>query len=222
MQQLFASYPFRLGVAAGDPSADGFVIWTRLSPDPAEHGGMPMVPEAVDWQVAGDEAMRDVVAKGSALARPELGHSVHVEVAGLQPARPYWYRFQVGDERSVRGRAKTLPLPGASIGTVRFAVAGCQNYEDGLFTAYRHLAVEDADFVFHYGDYIYEGRSNPIIVGHDGIQRRPVRAHEGQQLYDLADYRRRYAQYKLDPDLQDAHAAAAWFPTFGDHEVNNN
>jgi alkaline phosphatase D len=222
-QQLFTDYPFRLGVAAGDPSHDGFVLWTRLAPDPlGEHGGMPMAPVEVAWEVASDEAMRQTVAKGTAIARPELAHAVHVEVAGLQPARPYFYRFSVGRERSARGRAKTLPMAGASLDRVRFAVAGCQHYEDGLYTAYRHLADEDPDFVFHYGDYIYEGRSSPVSFGYDGRQRRFVRAHEGQMLYDLADYRRRYAQYKLDSDLQAAHAAAAWFPTFDDHEVENN
>ena len=222
-QQLFAAYPFRLGVAAGEPAADGFVIWTRLAPDPLErHGGMPMVPVSIDWQVSSDERFATLVAKGSALARPELAHAVHVEVAGLSPDRPYWYRFTVGRERSVAGRARTLPLPGASIERLRFGVAGCQNYEDGLFTAYRHLADEDVAFVFHYGDYIYEGRSSPLPIRYDGRPRRFVRAHEGQALYDLDDYRRRYAQYKLDPDLQAAHASAAWFATFDDHEVENN
>lgn len=222
-QQLFTDYPFRLGVAAGDPAADGFVIWTRLAPDPlARHGGMPMAPVEVEWQVARDEAMRDIAAKGTATARPELAHAVHIEVTGLEPARPYWYRLNIGRERSLRGRARTLPAAGASIDRVRFAVAGCQHYEDGLYTAFRHLAAEDPEFVFHYGDYIYEYRSSPVPVGYDGRPRRFVRAHEGQMLYDIGDYRQRYAQYKMDPDLQAAHAAAAWFTSFDDHEIENN
>ncbi|MGY2734627.1 alkaline phosphatase D family protein [Sphingomonas sp. UYP23] len=222
-QQLFAAYPFRLGIAAGEPTADGFVIWTRLAPDPlAEHGGMPMQPMSVDWQVSSDDRFGTIVAKGSTLARPELAHSVHVEVAGLLPGRPYWYRFSVGRERSAAGRARTLPLAGAALAALRFGIVGCQNYEDGLFTAYRHLADEDLAFVFHYGDYIYEGRTTPDPMSTTGRARQFVRAHEGQLLYDLTDYRRRYAQYKLDPDLQAAHAAAAWFATFDDHEVENN
>jgi alkaline phosphatase D len=222
-QTLFAAYPFRLGIAAGDPAPDGFVIWTRLAPDPlAEHGGMPMQPVEVDWQVASDPRFATLVAGGKALARPELAHSVHVEVAGLLPHRPYWYRFTVGSERSMTGCARTLPVAGASLDRLRFAVAGCQNYEDGFYTAYRHLVADDPAFVFHYGDYIYEGRSVPMPVDHDGKPRRVVREHAGQKLYDLADYRRRYAQYKTDPDLQACHAAAAWFVTFDDHEVENN
>ena len=222
-QQLFAAYPFRLGIAAGDPSSSGFVIWTRLAPDPLDdHGGMPMVPVSVNWEVASDERFRSVIAKGDALARPELAHSVHVEVSGLAPDHPYWYRFTVGRERSLTGRARTMPAPGAPLDRVRFGVCGCQNYEDGLYAAYRHLAQEDVDFVFHYGDYIYEGRASPVPTNYDGSPRRFVRMHEGQELFSLSDYRRRYAQYKLDPDLQAAHAAAAWFPTFDDHEVENN
>lgn len=222
-QQLFAAYPFRLGVAAGDPSADGFVIWTRLAPEPLErHGGMPMGPIEVEWQVARDEGMRDIAQSGKAVARPELAHAVHVEVSGLQPARPYWYRFNVGRERSIRGKARTLPAVGTPLDRVRFGVAGCQHYEDGYYTAFRHLAAEDPDFVYHYGDYIYEYRSSPLPIGWDGRPRRFVRAHEGQHLYDLADYRQRYAQYKMDPDLQAAHAASAWFTSFDDHEVDNN
>ncbi|GGB28161.1 alkaline phosphatase [Sphingomonas metalli] len=222
-QQLFTAYPFRLGVAAGEPAADGFVIWTRLVPEPLErHGGMPMAPVEVEWQVAGDAKFQTIAAKGTALARPELGHAVHVELTGLQPDRPYWYRFLVGRERSTTGRARTLPLPGAALARIRFGVAGCQNYEDGLYTAYRHLADEDLAFVYHYGDYIYEGRGTPQGREQGGATAPFLRMHEGQEIYDLDDYRRRYAQYKLDPDLQAAHASAAWFATFDDHEVDNN
>jgi alkaline phosphatase D len=222
-QQLFTDYPFRLGVASGDPSADGFVLWTRLAPDPlAEHGGMPMAPVTVQWEVASDERFRTIVAKGDAIARHELAHSVHVEVTGLAPARPYWYRFTVGRERSMIGRVVTLPVVGTALPQLRFAVAGCQNYEDGLYTAYRHLADEDIGFVFHYGDYIYEGRSSPTPIGWDGKARQFVRAHQGQLLSSLDDYRRRYAQYKLDPDLQAAHAATGFFMTLDDHEIENN
>ena len=88
-QGILRDFPFKLGVAAGDPASDGFVIWTRLAPEPMEpHGGMPLTNVPVDWEVASDSGFRDVVAKGTELARPELAHSVHVEVAGLQPDRP--------------------------------------------------------------------------------------------------------------------------------------
>lgn len=222
-QQAFSAWPFTLGVAAGDPTPDGFVIWTRLAPQPLEpHGGMPVAAVPVDWEVATDARFASVVAKGSVIARPELAHAVHVEVTGLQPARPHFYRFMVGRERSMRGRARTLPLAGSALQQLRFGVAGCQAYEDGLYTAYRHLAGEDLDFIFHYGDYIYENRGSPVRFSYDGNPRPFVREHVGQEIVSLDDYRRRYAQYKLDPDLQAAHASAAWFPTNDDHEVDNN
>jgi alkaline phosphatase D len=221
-QAVFKTYPFQLGVASGDPSPDGFVIWTRLAPEPFEIGyGMPMQPIAVDWEVGDSSNMRNIVAKGTAIAPPELGHSIHVEVAGLQSNRDYWYRFTAGKERSAVGRARTAPALGAALDRVRFAVSGCQNYEQGYYTAYRRMAEDTPDFVFCYGDYIYEGRGNRIWNSANGPVENP-RQHFGGEIYALDDYRRRYAQYKMDADLQAAHAAAPWFTVWDDHEIDNN
>lgn len=222
-QPVFADYPFQLGVAAGDPAADGFVIWTRLAPDPLAPGyGMPARPVALTWEVAEDESFSRIAAKGEAVARPELGHAVHVEVAGLAPARTYHYRFVAGAERSLTGRARTTPAAGAAVSQVRFGVVGCQHYEQGYYTAHRRLAEEDElDFVFCYGDYIYEGRSARVWNSGAG-PRANLRQHVGQEIYSLDDYRRRYAQYKMDADLQASHAAAAWFVSWDDHEIDNN
>jgi alkaline phosphatase D len=219
---IFVDYPFQLGVAAGDPASDGFVIWTRLAPQPLERDhGMPAAVVPVRWEVASDEGFGTIVLKGDTLARPELGHAVHVEVTGLEPGRPYWYRFIAGTERSLAGRAKTLPAAGADVRRVRFISAGCQAYEDGLFTAWRDVAAADVDFVFCYGDYIYEGRSRRLR-GSSGGPVETVRTHIGGETYSLDDYRQRYAQYKMDADLQAAHASAAWFPSWDDHEIHNN
>lgn len=220
----FITSPFQLGVASGDPAADGFVIWTRLAPEPLQpNGGMVMAPVRVTWEVAADEGFRSIAAKGDAIAHPELAHAVHVEVAGLLPDRLYWYRFRCGTERSLPGRGRTLPLAGAPKDRVRFAVAGCQNYEQGLFTAWRHVATEPVDFVFHYGDYIYErGDSGPGPQMAGGQMVTPPRRHVGAEIYTLDDYRRRYALYKSDHDLQAAHAAASWFVSFDDHEVDDD
>jgi alkaline phosphatase D len=223
-QGLFVETPFRLGIASGDPSPDGFVIWTRLAPRPLElHSGMPMTVVMVDYEVAEDDRFKSVVAKGQAPARPELGHSVHVEIAGLKPGRPYWYRFSLGRERSGHGQARTLPVPGAALERARFVACGCQNYENGLYTAYRHIAEEpDLDFVWHYGDYIYESRGDPNAYDRAGLPVPIVREHFADEPYSLDDYRSRYAQYKLDTDLQAAHAAHSWWVTWDDHEVDNN
>ena len=213
-------YPFTLGVASGDPAPDGFAIWTRLAPRPEDpHGGMPLSRPSVSWEIASDEAFETIVQSGTEVARPELAHSIHAEARGLQPHRTYWYRFKVAGAVSAVGRARTTPLLGASMRRVRFAALGCQNYEQGYFTAYRRVSEEDLDFVFHYGDYIYENEHR--VFGYDGVARNP-RAHIGRECYSLDDYRMRYAQYKSDPDLQAAHAAASWFPVFDDHEVSNN
>lgn len=126
--------------------------WTRLAPEPMAGGGLPMRAVEVGYEVASDDRFRTIVRRGTALARPEPGHSVHVEVSGLEPGRQYWYRFRVGAELGATGRAKTAPAEGATPEAVRFATAGCQRHAEGHFTAYGHLAAEELDFVFHYGD----------------------------------------------------------------------
>ena len=215
--------PFTLGVASGDPAPDGFVIWTKLAPRPLERGaGMPQKPVEVEWAVAGDEGMQKIVQQGKSIAHPELGHAVHVELAGLEPSRDYFYRFTVGGERSVVGRARTFPRAGAPLAQLRFAVAGCQRYEAGLFTAFRRIAAERFDFIFHYGDYIYE---YPLIP-RPGVKTPwpiiRVMPDEPGECLTLDDYRHRYALYKLDADLQAAHASAPFIMSFDDHEVVND
>ncbi|AGY58998.1 alkaline phosphatase D family protein [Gloeobacter kilaueensis] len=203
---------FSLGVASGDPLPDGVVLWTRLAPEPLAGGGMPNRPVNVQWQVAKDERMRQIVRQGTVTARPEWGHSVHVEVSGLQPARWYWYRFKVGNEVSAVGRTRTAPAVGTHPARLRFAFASCQNYEAGYYAAYRDMAAQDLDFALHLGDYIYERGALPGRV----------RQHDGPAATSLEQYRNRYALYKLDADLQAAHAAFPWIVTWDDHEVQNN
>ena len=212
---VFAAYPFRLGVASGDPLPDGVVLWTRIAPDPLNGGGLHNRAVPVSWEIARDERFASVARRGETLARPELGHSVHVEVDGLEPGRPYWYRFRAGTEVSPVGRTKTAPAPDAVPAALRFANAGCQRYEDGYFTAYQHLAREELDFVFHYGDYIYEYRNR-----NDAPPR--LRETIGDEIYTLVDYRNRYALYKLEPELQTAHAAHPFLSSYDDHEVEDN
>ena len=220
----FSTTPFTLGVASGEPLPDGFVIWTRLAPEPLDpHGGMPRRQMLVDWEVAADDGFKTIVQSGQFMAMPELAHAVHVEVSGLAPNRPYWYRFMVGGERSPVGRSHTLPALGAPLDRVRFVAAGCQYYELGYFTAWRRIAEEPIDFVFHYGDYIYEGAGAKFATGDNfGKNPPPLRFHVGNELYSIDDYRVRYSQYKTDPDLQAAHAACPWFVSFDDHEIDNN
>jgi alkaline phosphatase D len=211
-QPRFVRDPYTLGIASGYPSPDGVILWTRLAPDPLAGGGMPPQPVEVSWEVAGDETFRQVVRRGSVLASPQGAHSVHVEVKGLEPSRWYWYRFRAGDAASPAGRTRTAPSPGAAAERMRFAFASCQQYEQGYYAAYRHMAREDLDLVCHLGDYIYESS-----WGHDH-----VRKHEAGEPHTLGEYRNRYACYKSDSDLQAAHAAFPWVVTWDDHEVQND
>jgi len=209
------AYPFTLGVASGDPSPDGFVAWTRLAPDPLRGGGMPAQSVAVGWEIASDDAFRRIVKRGVARAVPELAHSVHVEVDGLASAREYFYRFISGGDVSPVGRALTAPALGAPNSQLRFAFVSCQHYEQGYYTAFRHLAAENVDLVVHLGDYIYEygiAENNP----------NPIRRHDGSEILTLDQYRNRFALYKSDTDLQSAHASAPFVVTWDDHEVENN
>jgi alkaline phosphatase D len=211
--------PFTLGIASGDPSPSGVVLWTRLAPAPLEvGGGMPPEPVAVDWQVATDDAMGNVVRSGSALASPELAHSVHVEVSGLQPWREYFYRFRAGGEVSPVGRTKTTPARGSHLRRFQFAFASCQHCGSGFYTAYRRMAEEDLDLVVHLGDYIYEDSIGPNGNARD-VYVPPALRGETER---LREYRLRYSLYKSDPDLREAHRLFPWVVTWDDHEVDND
>jgi phosphodiesterase/alkaline phosphatase D-like protein len=112
-QSVSGSNPFALGVASGDPARDGFVLWTTLALQPlARGGGMRKRPVEVEWMVAADERMTQPVQRGRVVARPEVGHAVHVEISGLEPAREYFYRFMAGGAQSRIGRTRTLPAAG--------------------------------------------------------------------------------------------------------------
>lgn len=215
--------PFCLGVAAGSPSTDGFILWTRLAPDPlardpAAPGGIPLRDHnqgiAVDYEVALEPEMHRIVATGTTLADPRYGFSIHLSVAGLLPAREYWYRFHLGDAASPVGRAITLPTPGGSARRFRLGLTSCANYERGYFAAYRHLADEQPDMTLFLGDYIYEQVEQYRSV---------VRRHSDEAVpTDLPAFRRRYSQYRLDADLQRLHATTMTLATWDDHEVEND
>jgi alkaline phosphatase D len=225
-------YPFTLGVASGDPSPDGVVLWTRLAPNPVSVD--PKVPGgfnsdrsvAVSWEVASDPNFRNIVQKGNALAARAFAHSIHVELRGLKPSTFYWYRFKAGQWISPVGRTKTAPAQGAKVNQFKFAFVSCADYQNGYFTAYRDIAAQDLDLVVHLGDYIYEyGPSAPTFDAnrkHNPSFGGPSDIVNNSQMTSLEDYRNRHALYRTDPDLQKAHAAHPWVVTFDDHEVENN
>jgi alkaline phosphatase D len=219
----FAAVPFdqqlfTLGVASGDPTPRGVVLWTRLAPDPLRGGGMPARKVDVRWDVALDEDMRRVVRRGTVEAKPALGHAVHAEVFGLEPDREYWYRFRAGSQESAVGRTRTAPPAGVLAQRLRLAFVSCQDWQNGYWSAFRHLAEDDLDLVLHLGDYIYE--YGPEAKTRPGSP--PARVHDGPEVFSLESYRNRHALYKSDAALQAAHAAAPWIVTWDDHEVENN
>lgn len=204
--------PFTLGIASGYPHPHGFTLWTRLAPDPLAGGGLSGLDVAVRWEIADDDAFRRIVARGEAIATAGWAHSIHIDVEGLAPDRWYWYRFTALGERSPVGRTRTAPAAGQSDVRLALAFASCQQYEQGYYAAYRHMAREPLDLVVHLGDYIYESSWG----------RNHVRSHGTPEPVTLEDYRNRHALYKTDADLQAAHAAAPWLVTWDDHEVQND
>ena len=204
----FVSDPFRAGVASGDPSSRGIVLWTRLMADANRDQDWQRELVPVEWEIAADESMSRVVRRGRELAQPAYGHSVHVEVDGLEPNRWYWYRFKAGAAVSEIGRTKTAPA--GPTDKIRFAFASCQNYQHGYYTSYRNMVQEDLDAVIFLGDYIYER-------GGEAVRRVPITECE-----TLDQYRDRYALYRSDPNLREAHRLFPWIVTWDDHEVDNN
>ena len=198
------AYPFTLGVASGDPAADGVVLWTRLAPSPLEHaGGMPPGPGRGGLGGRLDGSMSSVVASGTAVALRELAHSVHVEVQGLQPWSEYFYRFRAGDHVSPVGRTKTTPAAGSPLDALTFAFASCQDWPAGFYSAYHRMAEEDLDVIVHLGDYIYE-----YGIGSTGGARNvSVPGQFRTETQRLSEYRIRYALYRTDPDLQEVASA---------------
>jgi alkaline phosphatase D len=201
---------FRHGVASGDPLTDRVILWTRVSP---RRNG----PVAVRWEMAADPGFRRIVNQGVVTALPDRDHTVKVDAMGLEPGRTYYYRFDAGGEASPVGRTRTLPE--RTVSRLRLAVASCSNLPFGYFNAYARIAARsDLDLVLHLGDYLYEYPSGTYGDGSE-----LGRAHEpAHEIVSLADYRQRHAQYKRDPDLQEAHRQHPWICVWDDHESAND
>ena len=218
-----AAYPgvvnFIHGVASGDPLPDSVIIWTRVTPDAA----YPDLAVPVSYGIFEDAEQQQPVKYGQVYALAERDYTVKVNVADLEPDKDYYFRFIAnvasGDVGSPVGRTKTAAASGAA--PVKLAVISCSNYPFGRFHVYRDIAdTADLDAVVHLGDYIYEYG----IDGYGGSVGQEIDRNHAPplEIISLADYRTRHAQYKTDPDLQAAHAAAPWICTWDDHESTNN
>jgi alkaline phosphatase D len=201
--------PFTHGVASGDPSPDGVVLWARVAVAGEDVG--------VRWQVSTDAAFEHLIAEGAATASRKHDGCVRVVVDGLKAGTAYHYRFLSGDDVSSTGRMRTLPSD--DVGHLRFAVFSCAKYSAGYFNALGRIADrDDLDFVLCLGDYIYEyGDDDPGLGEEIGRGFEP--AHRCRE---LSDYRTRYAQARHDPDMRRMHERHAIIALPDDHEFADN
>lgn len=206
------SAAFTHGVACGDPTREGLVIWTRAV------GDGPIT--RVAWEVADDPDFTRIVQSGVARTSAARDHTIKVDVQGLRPGQTCFYRFRSTDAVSPVGQGRTLPEGGVE--QLRLAVVSCSHYGFGYFNAYHAIAelAEPVDAVVHLGDYIYEYG----VDDYGGPESRALgREHDpAHEIVTLDDYRRRFAQYRTDPDLQAVHARAAFITVWDDHETANN
>jgi len=204
---------FRHGVASGDPLADRVILWTRVTTPAGRSGNRPI---EVRWQVASDERLSRIVARGKAAAARERDFTVKVDAGGLEPGATYFYAFDTGGEQSPIGRTRTLPARGAQ--RLRFGQVSCANYPTGYFNVYRCLANRpDLDAIVHLGDYIYEFSSNRYNDPSISRAVQPV-----NEIVTLEDYRNRYAFYRRDLDLQEVHRQHPFIVVWDDHEMAND
>jgi len=219
------------GVASGDPTSDGVILWTRRP------YADPTVSATLRVEVARDREFRSVVATSRAPVVASEDWTCRVMVAGLRPGEQYWYRFV--DEQgfgSRIGRTRTAPAEHDDR-PVRFAFISCQNVNSGAQNAYRRMIFEDEraeasrrlDFVLHLGDFIYEivwyPEDRPQGM-YDRELRDIVRYASGDKIDDfhipttLDDYRAVYRAYLHDPDIQDARARWPFVNMWDNHEFS--
>ena len=218
-QSWSTGQPFSLGVASGAPRPDGFVLWTRLAPDPMSTdpetpGGMSGGDVSVAYEIATDDAMVNIVRRGDAVAERKFAHSVHLDVGGFEPGRSYWYRFKSGDAVSPVGRAITLPASGRRL--TRCASASCPAPTTSTVIS-RPTAISPTKTLTLscFLATISTTRSRTINRSCAGTA-------TASSVRRCPTYRNRYAQYRLDPDLQRLHARVPSLVTWDDHEVEND
>jgi alkaline phosphatase D len=200
------------GVASGDPLSDRVILWTRIS-------ALGTEDVEVDWAVAEDSAFTKTAASGTVRIGAASDFTVKVDATGLSANRAYYYRFVCRGIISPVGRTKTLPT--GTVTRARFAVFSCTNYPAGYFNVYNDAAkFDDIDVGLHIGDYIYEYAAGGYASQNAAsLGRVSVPANE---IITLTDYRRRYQQYRTDPDLQAIHARLPFITVWDDHELSND
>ncbi|HCH5601586.1 TPA: alkaline phosphatase D family protein [Vibrio parahaemolyticus] len=202
------------GVASGDPTQTQVIIWTRVTTAASYVD--------VTWQVASDVEFSNVVQSGVFTTDTGRDFTVKVDVQNLNANSQYYYRFIVGEMMSEVGQTQTLPEDGVEKASM--AVVSCANYPAGYFHVYREILNQHEqspfDVVLHLGDYIYEyGTGGYASEDAAALGREPSK---GAECITLDDYRKRYAQYRQDADLQALHAKLPMIAVWDDHELAND
>lgn len=209
------SVSFNYGVASGDPLADRVVLWTH-----AKYGDFDANSDDVTltWEVASDAAFSHIVSQGQVTATASQSHTAKVDAGGLQAGMQYFFRFRSGSDISPVGQTKTLPASGVQ--NVKLAVLSCSNYPAGYFHVYAEARRSGAEYALHLGDYLYEYAAGGYASQDAQALDRVVEPTHA--ILNLDDYRRRYAQYRTDPDLKQLHASMPMIAIWDDHEIAND
>lgn len=204
---------FLHGVASGDPLQTQVIIWTRVTPTDSS------ARLEVLWEVAKDAGFKHITATGKVLTTAAQDFTVKVDVTGLAAGQVYFYRFKSASIYSITGQTKTLAT---QVQSVQFAVCSCSNYPAGYFHVYKEMAKQDVDVVIHLGDYIYEYGMGEYATEEAVAMGRALADDNNAEIIRLDDYRKRYALYRLDPDLQAAHQRHPFIVIWDDHELAND
>ncbi|MGR2919563.1 alkaline phosphatase D family protein [Acinetobacter sp. 1125_18A] len=204
---------FLHGVASGDPLKDRVILWTRITPQDTS------LRLEVVWEIATDDKFTQVINTGKVQTASAQDFTVKVDADKLKSGQAYYYRFKFGSVISPAGRTKTLPETTSS---VQFAVCSCSNYPAGYFYVYKEMAKQEVDAIIHLGDYIYEYGKDGYATEEAVKLGRTLAADNDKEIIKLDDYRKRYALYHTDSDLQAAHARHPFIVIWDDHELAND
>lgn len=208
-----AQADFLHGVASGDPLQNKVILWTRLTPVDLS------ARLKVMWEIATDNQFKQNLKTGMVETTKTDDFTVKVDATGLQANTIYYYRFHFGNKISSVGQTKTLPI---STNKVSFAVCSCSNYPAGYFYVYREMAKQNVDVIIHLGDYIYEYGADGYAAEDAAKLGRTLPTDNNKEIIKLDDYRKRYALYRQDKDLQAAHQRHPFIVIWDDHELAND